>query len=74
MTNTLTAMELVKQQLLDAEKEFDTISFSERSPAHKAAAKIMDMERQRHNQGTKVNQHLNYIRNIIESNIDELAK
>lgn len=74
MTNTLTEMDLIKQVILDAEKEFDTISFSERSQVHKAAAKIMDMERQRHNQGTKVSQHLNYIRNVIESNIDELSK
>lgn len=72
MTSTLTAVELFKQQLLEAESEI--VPFSERSAAHNAAAKIMDMERQKHNQGSKVTQHLNYIRKIIESNIDELTQ
>ena len=71
MTEQLTAVELFKQQLIKAEREI--IPFAERSPAHMAAAKIMDMERQKHNQGNKVSHHLNYIRKIIESNIDELS-
>jgi hypothetical protein len=74
MTHTATTLELIKQEFLEAESEFSARSFSDRSPSHKAAAKIMDMERQKHNQGIKTNHHLNFIRNIIESNIDELTK
>lgn len=76
MTSTLSVIESFKQELRDAESEAEVsfIPFSERSATHKAAAKIMDMERQKHNQGTQTNHHLNFIRNIIESNIDELSK
>lgn len=55
-------------------RSVEVTPFSERSPTHKAAAKIMDMERQKHNQGDRVNHHLNRIRKIIETDLEELIK